>query len=259
MSDSERLLEIVGARVRARRQRRGETLKALAASSGLSPRYLVELERGRGNISIARLAAVARALSLPLMALVAPPGLANRVEELAHSGTPDRLALLGVRGAGKSTVGRRIAHRLRMDFVELDALVEDAAGLTLAEIFAIHGETYYRDLEREALTALVDSGRRAVIATGGSLVTFPDTWQHLRANARTVWLRAEAQDLWDRVIAQGDHRPMESNPHAFAQLEALLARRIPLYEQADVTLDTRGRTVDAVVDELAGLMGTGAR
>jgi shikimate kinase len=137
-----------------------------------------------------------------------------------------------------------------MEFVELDARIEELSGLSLAEVFAIHGASYYREVEHDALTALLEETDCAVVATGGSLVTHTETWALLRRRMRTVWLQAEAQELWDRVIAQGDHRPMEQNPQAFAQLQELLELRMPLYQQAQYRVSTSDRAVQSVVSEV---------
>jgi XRE family aerobic/anaerobic benzoate catabolism transcriptional regulator len=147
------------------------------------------------------------------------------------------IALLGLRGAGKTTIGRKLARRLRLPFVELDQRIEQAAGLTLPEIFALHGEAYYRRLERETLERVLDEGP-LVLATGGGLPTSPDTWTLLKRRARTVWLKARPEDHWNRVVQQGDKRPMADNPQAMAELRRLLAAREPLYAEADETIDT---------------------
>jgi XRE family aerobic/anaerobic benzoate catabolism transcriptional regulator len=268
------LLSTLGARVRRIRLARGLTVKALAEASGLSTRYLVELENGRGNISVGRLHQLAQAVGHDLGSLFTDDGpLADRVaaltERLHHldevelglaesaldaiakppaaSGPGVVLALLGVRGAGKTTVGRAVAARLGVAFVELDAMVEESAGLALSDIFAIHGAGYYRRLEYDALSRFLARRTPAVLATGGSLVTHDETFSLLRRAATTVWLSACAQDLWTRVLAQGDDRPMRRNPHAFAQLEALLAEREPLYRRAHRAVDTSAQSVDAVV------------
>jgi XRE family aerobic/anaerobic benzoate catabolism transcriptional regulator len=162
------------------------------------------------------------------------------------------VALLGLRGAGKTTVGRRLARRLRVPFVELDQRIEEAAGLTLSEIFALHGESYYRRLEKDALERLLADDRPLVLATGGGIVNAPDTFALLRHRALTVWLRAGAEDHWNRVVQQGDRRPMADHPQAMAELRRLLAGREPLYADAAVTIDTRGRDVDSVVEAIAG-------
>jgi XRE family aerobic/anaerobic benzoate catabolism transcriptional regulator len=154
-----------------------------------------------------------------------------------------------VRGAGKSTVGAALAERLEVPFVELDQKIEAAAGLSLGELFELHGEAHYRQLERESLRQVLD-GSRLVLATGGSIVSSQDSFALLRQRSRTVWLRARAEDHWDRVIRQGDRRPMAENPHAFAQLRTLMAARAPLYAAAHHVIETSGRSLDQVVDAL---------
>jgi len=236
------LLRRLGERVRERRLSRQWTLREVSARSGLSPRFLVQLEGGRGNISILRLAEVARALdTTPAELLTAsPPDVRRQI-----------VALLGPRGAGKTTVGRRLAKRLRMDFVELDRRVEQLAGLGLPEIFAMHGEEYYRRLEREALVAVLNEDSPIVLATGGGIVTSADVWSTLRAGALTIWLRARPEDHWERVIRQGDRRPMADHPQAMADLRMLLSARAALYAAADVVIDTSRLSVSKVVDAAA--------
>ena len=141
-------------------------------------------------------------------------------------------------------------------FVELDARVEQAADLRLSEIFAVHGEAYYRRLEHQALVQLARSGEAAVVATGGSLVTDPENFARLRDSAVTIWLRATPEDHWDRVLQQGDRRPMRDHPQALAELRALLAAREPLYRQADVTVETHARAVPEIVEEIVHALAT---
>lgn len=238
-------LGTVGARVRAQRERRGLTRRELSERSGVSERFLAQLETGRGNISLARFADVAAALA------ASPAELLAGTEEARR---PAAVALLGVRGAGKSSVGARLAARLAAPFVELDQKIEQAAGLALGEIFELHGEAHYRRLEREALRAALD-GAPVVLATGGSIVSDGGSYALLRSRARTVWLRARAEDHWDRVIRQGDRRPMAENPHAFAELRQLLAAREPLYARAHHIVDTSGRSVDEVVALVSDALG----
>ncbi len=227
--------------MRARREERGLSRRQLSERSQVSERFLAQLEAGDGNISLARFAQVAAALEL------SPAELLAGAELVARAHAP--VALLGVRGAGKSTVGAALAERLEVPFVELDQRIEAAAGLSLGELFELHGEAHYRQLERESLRQVLD-GSRLVLATGGSIVSSQDSFALLRQRSRTVWLRARAEDHWDRVIRQGDRRPMAENPHAFAQLRTLMAARAPLYAAAHHVIETSGRSLDQVVDAL---------
>ncbi len=239
---SRALLGHVGARVRAQRQQLELSRRALAERSGVSERFLAQLEGGEGNISLVRFADVAAALGTTPAELLAglDPGPRRNA-----------VALLGVRGAGKSTVGSELARRLGVPFVELDQQIEKRAGLRLGEIFEMHGEAYYRRVERDVLRALLARASPMVLATGGSIVSDADNFAFLRARATTVWLKARAEDHWNRVIQQGDQRPMGKNPHAFAELEALLDSRAALYANAHHTVDTSRRSVAAVVDEVS--------
>ena len=239
----------LGDAVRRARLEAGLTIKTLAEKSGLSPRFLSDLEKGRGNISIARLWAVGQALGRPLAELVAP--LDAAVQPTAD-GMP--IALVGLRGAGKSTIGRRVADRLGRPFVELDDRVEVAAGLPLGQLFEIHGEDYYRRLEREALEDLLSDRATGapseVVAAGGGIVTQPMTWALLRAKTVTIWLRAKAEDHYRRVMEQGDLRPMRNRPSAMAELRSLLTQRTPLYAQAHLVIETSVLGLEGSVDEV---------
>ncbi|NVB79789.1 MAG: helix-turn-helix domain-containing protein [Kofleriaceae bacterium] len=236
------LLASVGTAVRAQREKRGWSRRELAEASGVSERFLAQLETGDGNISLRRFADVAHALGTTMSALLEPA-------EAPAAKKP--IALLGVRGAGKSSVGAALAKKLGMRFVEVDQEIEQVAGLALADIFTLHGEAYYRRVEREVLTRLLADPHPMVLATGGSIVNDPTNFALLKARAHTVWLRATAEDHWNRVVAQGDQRPMAENPHAFEELKALLAARQKLYARADRTIDTSELTIKQVVGELA--------
>ncbi len=232
----------LGRRVRGLRDQRSLSQRALAGQAGLSLRFLSEVEAGHANISIGRLADLARALEVPLSSLVSGATAAPSRDRV--------IALLGLRGAGKSTIGRALAAELGRDFVELDEEIERASGLRLAEVFEIHGEAYYRRLEREVLRALLASGRALVIATGGGLVSDAETWALLRDSARTVWLRAAPEDHWQRVLAQGDARPMADRPRAMTELRAILDARAPLYALAELTVETSARAPGEIVAQL---------
>jgi XRE family aerobic/anaerobic benzoate catabolism transcriptional regulator len=239
---SSALLTRVGGRVRAEREHRGWSRRELSRHCGVSERFLAQLESGEGNISLVRFAEVASALGTTPAALLADADPAQRP-----------IALLGLRGAGKSTVGAALARRMRVPFVELDQKIEAAAELRLGEIFELHGEAYYRRVEHEVLSELLSRSQPMVLATGGSLVTDRTNFALLREKCRTVWLRARPREHWNRVIQQGDQRPMKENPHAYAELEALLAARADLYGQCDVTIDTSGLRVDTVVTRVASM------
>ncbi len=247
MADSrgEALLAQVGARVRALRQDQAMTRRELSERSGVSQRFLTQLEAGRGNISLVRFAEVAAALATSPAALLT----------VAASPPPTTNALLGVRGAGKSTVGAELARRLGVPHVEVDQRIEQAAGLRLAEIFELHGEAYYRRVERAVLDELLTRPTPMVLATGGSIVGDADNFALLRDRCVTFWLKAGPREHWNRVIKQGDRRPMAKNPHAFAELEALLAARAGLYARAHHTIDTTRRPVPAIATDILTRLG----
>jgi XRE family aerobic/anaerobic benzoate catabolism transcriptional regulator len=239
------ILSRLGARLRARRQERGLSLAELARRTGLSRRYLTEAEAGRANPSVSVLLGVCTALAL------SPAELFRDLEEKRK----ERVALLGLRGAGKSSVGKALARRIEAPFVELDARIEEQAGLTLSELFDLHGPEAFRRYESEALERVLSEGERLVLATGGSLVTHPETFERLRETCRTVWLRAEPEEHFERVLRQGDRRPMRARPEAMAELRALLAAREPLYASCEREISTSGKSpadlARAILDALA--------
>lgn len=276
--DLEPLLVRVGARVRALRQASGWTLKQLAEAASLSPRFVSQLEAGRGNIAIGRLAGVAAALGVDLEELVSGDrdrerllidGLlrgrskrelrrAREAVEAALAERPLLIALLGMRGAGKSTLGAAAAEALGLPFVELDDRIEAAAGLSLGELFALHGEPFVRRLEGKCLEELVKAGQPAVVALTGGVVANPDALRLLSRHALTVWLKATPEDHMQRVLDQGDRRPMAESEDAMSELRALLAAREPHYRKADVQLDTsdqagKDQAAEALVAALSSL------
>ena len=233
-------LERLGRVVRARRREFALSQADLAGKAGLSARFLAQLEAGTGNISFLRLTRLARALELPVSGLV----------ERAEAEAPRHVALLGLRGAGKSTVGSALARILHRPFVEVDQLVEEEAGLPLAQIFELQGDAYYRRLEATVIRRRMQDPEPAVLAVGGGIVTSPETYSHLLDRAVTVWLRARPTDHWERVLHQGDRRPMTGHPDAMAELERLWSERAPLYARARHTVATSGRDIPTVVEEI---------
>jgi len=230
----------LGRAVRGLRAELGLSRSELAARCGLSLRFLAQLESGEGNISYLRLRRVAEALETDAASLVR--GAERRARR--------PLALLGMRGAGKSTVGRMLAGRLGVSLLELDELVEAEAGMELARMFELQGEAFYRHLELEALARFFAEGERAVLATGGGIVTEPETYDLLRRRAYTVWLKASPRDHWNRVMAQGDLRPMHDHPDAMSELERLWSDRARRYAAADLVVETSRRTVEEVVQAI---------
>ena len=232
----------LGQRVRAWRSGQGVTRKALAASSGVSERYLAQLEAGQGNISVLLLRKLTQAMQVTVESLV---------RETPDQGPAQRrIALLGLRGAGKSTLGARLAAALGVAFIELDSEVEREAGAKLGEVFAMYGQEAYRRFERRALERVLRTHEAAVIAAGGSLVTDPDTYRLLLDNCHSVWLKAKPEEHMNRVIAQGDLRPFKGRATALDEIRKLLADRDRLYSQAEVTLETSGRSLKSSLEEL---------
>jgi len=269
----------LGARVRAWRQEHGLARKALALASGVSERYLAQLEAGHGNVSVLLLRKVAQAMNVSVEHLLrengeAPAALGaltqflaglseDRVEAayrllLSQFGTPrrHRVALLGLRGAGKSTLGARLAQTLGVTFVELDREVEREAGTQLGEVFSIYGQDAFRRFERRALERVLRRHDRAVIATGGSIVSEPETYRLLRDRCYCVWLKASPEEHMARVIAQGDMRPFRGRAEALEEIRRLLAERDRLYARADATIDTSSQTVKHSMTGLRALVST---
>jgi XRE family aerobic/anaerobic benzoate catabolism transcriptional regulator len=275
----------LGERVRTMRSRRGMSRKVLARHSDVSERYLAQLEAGQGNCSIVLLRRIADAMSVPVADLVDDrperPLEAVLLEQflgrlsageigeartllLERFGGPlsamrrDRIALIGLRGGGKSTIGTLLAERLGVPFIELDRTIEQRSGMALGEMIEMFGQETFRRNERAALESILQENPRFVLATGGGLVTEPATFDLLLTSCLTIWVRAEPDEYMQRVIAQGDRRPMADNARAMDDLMAILKSREPLYAKADIVLDTANKTARKSLDELAGLLGVSA-
>ena len=236
-------LSHIGQKVRSRRTTMGWTLRDVAERSGLSPRFLSDLEACRGNISVVRLADVARALDVPIVSLMPSEERQNLV-----------VSLVGLRGAGKSTVGKALAKHLGVPFVELDAVIEKETNLSLGELFSLHGEAYYKRLAYDMLLKLFAKDEPMVLATGGSIVTDAESWQVLKRRSHTVWLKASPEHHWKRVLGQGDTRPMANRSSAMTELRSILSLRTPLYSEAAQTIDTSSVRVPEAVRVIAGTL-----
>jgi XRE family aerobic/anaerobic benzoate catabolism transcriptional regulator len=282
----EAYLKRVGERVRLARARRGMSRKSLSKASGVSERYLAELERGAGNASLLVLRQIADALSIEAAALVSdaperpidltlalhqlerlsPAELADARRLIAQRFGPagpaaqGRIALIGLRGAGKTTLGQLAAQALAVPFVELDREIERASGMELSEIFAVHGQAMFRRLERQCLETIIARFERVVIAAGGSLVTEPATYDLLLSACYVVWLSATPDEHMSRVLAQGDLRPMADGPQAMDDLKAILESRTALYAKANAVVNISGKSeAQAFAAPLATLPRGGAQ
>jgi XRE family transcriptional regulator, aerobic/anaerobic benzoate catabolism transcriptional regulator len=240
-------LSRLGDRVRAWRSEHGMTRKSLSQASGVSERYLAQLEAGEGNISVLLLRKVARAMGVPVESLV-------REDAKDETRASKPVALLGLRGAGKSTLGRKLSESLKLPFVELDREVEKEAGAELGEVFAMYGQDGYRRFERRALERVLAQGERAVIATGGSVVNDPGTYKLLLERCTCVWLKTSPEEHMARVIAQGDMRPFKGRSAALEEIKRLLEDRNRLYSRADATIDTSGKTLKQSLTELRNVL-----
>ncbi len=277
-SEDKTYLATVGNGVKRLRARRGMSRRILAQSSGVSERYLAELESGKGNISILRLRRIADAMSVPVEDLVCdravdspshaflleyvrqadPEELVRLHKELSARNRGGRegrrlIALIGLRGAGKSTIGKALAATLTVPFIELVGTIEERAGMEVNEIFSLGGQPTYRRLERQCLEEAVSRRDRAVLAVGGSLVSEPMSYERLLDTCITIWLRAIPEDHMARVIAQGDSRPMAGSPRAMEDLKRILGERESLYGRSDYAVDTSGRSLQETLDEILEL------
>ena len=277
--DANPILAELGGRVRAWRARRGMTRKALAADSGLSERFLADVEGGKGNVSINSLEAAARALNITVIdllqdalrpALARTQGLLARLDDsqldqaygllgstfgMADAqGREQRVALIGLRGAGKSTLGAQLAFERGVPFIELDREIEREAGTSMNEILLLHGQAGYRRYERRALLRVAeDHPEGVVMTTGGSIVSERETFDLLQSRFYCVWLKASPAEHMARVVAQGDMRPFDSSGashEALDDIRRILSSREALYARADAVVDTAARTVKQSMTDL---------
>ncbi|GAC1633983.1 MAG: helix-turn-helix transcriptional regulator [Nevskia sp.] len=276
--EREPLLVALGQRVRGLRARRGITRRVLAQIADVSERHIANLEAGEGNPSVLILAQIAKALDSPMAELLgdettdsadwllirdllhgrSPAELAaarQRLTQLfggeaAGSARAQRIALIGLRGAGKSTLGRLLAQDLAVPFVELNREIERIAGCRPEQVHALYGPAAYRRYERRALDETLRDHPRAVIATPGGIVSEAATFNILLASCYTVWLTAEPDEHMTRVVAQGDLRPMSGNREAMDDLKLILKERTPFYAKADLRYDTSGKPLDGCFREL---------
>jgi XRE family transcriptional regulator, aerobic/anaerobic benzoate catabolism transcriptional regulator len=276
-------LSELGREVRRGRAKRGMTRRQLAHASHTSERYLAQIESGTGNPSVAVLRAIAQALDIPAANLLGEPAahsgaraaLLDVVAQLPDQSLAEltqliearflpperddragRIALVGLRGAGKSTLGRRLAERLGVPFVEMAAAIAEESGTSLSEIFSLYGQAAYRRYERRALERAVAAHEAAVIATGGSLVSEAGTFELLLRSCHTIWVAASPAEHMGRVMAQGDLRPMQASREAMADLKRILDTRRALYGKAAAVVDTTARSID---DSFASLLDAAQR
>lgn len=272
--DDSEYLHALGEHIRDLRVRRGMTRAILARDSGVSVRYLAQLESGDGNISILRLRQVAQAMAMPLEEIIrvgpeqaaeltllkqfltrlSPPQLAeagNLLRGTFENRTRrQRIALVGLRGAGKSSLGKMLATHMKVPFIELADIIEQTAGTSLSEVFSLYGQAAYRRYERRSLEWLIDNHDSFVLSTGGSISTEPATFDQLLSSCFTVWLKASPADHMARVVAQGDRRPMGDNSEAMQDLERILVGREPMYRKADATVNTSGLDIESSLAEI---------
>lgn len=266
------LLATVGERVRSARARMGLSRRVLAERSGVSQRYLAQLESGQGNISIGLLLRVADALDFRIEWLVAEEdpwtsdvvmlssllrsatrAQRERVLEILDPENPglkraSRVAFIGLRGAGKSTLGRLTAAQLGLPFRELNEDIAEASGMPAGEVMALYGPEGYRHLERQSLERVVATYDRLILAVAGGIVSQPETYNYLLRNFHTIWLKAAPEEHMARVRGQGDERPMAGNPDAMAELRSILTAREALYARADAHIDTSKATLEKCLE-----------
>lgn len=273
-----KLIARVGERVRRARERKGISRRILSERSGVSTRYLAQLEGGEGNISIGLLQRVAIALDHRIEWLTGEEDPwtsdALRVGDLYRSSSADlqqkvrnllapepeaslragRICLVGLRGAGKSTLGALAGQKLGLPFVELNSEIEAQSGMPVDEVMALYGQEGYRKLEAQAISRMTATHDSLILAAAGGVVAEPETYTNLRANFHTIWIKASPDEHMSRVRAQGDDRPMAGNPEAMEQLRSILTSREALYGKALAQLDTSGQGVEETLADLISLI-----
>lgn len=237
-------LRAFGGRLRGERMRRRLTRRELAQTAGISERYITQIESGKGNVSLLILRQIATALAVPLTELL----------DATHIDRSGRIALIGLRGAGKTTIGTAVAAKLEVPFFELDREIERLSGTSLGPLIELYGQEAYRRYELQALQNLLETQPAFVVATGGGIVSEEQTYETLLRHCFTVWLRAAPEEHMARVIAQGDHRPMAGSARAMDDLRRILEERTPLYQRADATINTSRTTEKKVVRTLLSLL-----
>ncbi|MBV1903986.1 MAG: helix-turn-helix transcriptional regulator [Marinosulfonomonas sp.] len=272
------LIRRVGERVRKARERKGIPRRVLSEISGVSPRYLAQLEAGEGNISIGLLQRVAIALDHRIEWLTGEDDPWNseslHIADLFRTASADvrqkvmqvlnpepsearranRICLVGLRGAGKSTIGALAGEALGIPFVELNRKIEDQSGMPVAEVLALYGQEGYRNLEAQAIERVIATYDTMILAVAGGIVAEPESYNSLLNNFHTVWLKTSPQEHMSRVRAQGDERPMKGNPEAMDQLKSILTSREVLYERAMAKLETSHKTKEASLTEFLSLI-----
>jgi len=226
----------IGERVRAARSTCGFTRKELALASGASERYLAQIEAGSGNMSVLVLKQIAEATSLPIESFF--PGAGCDTDKRY------RFAFIGLRGAGKSTLAKVMADEFGLPFIELTRMIEQESGLAIPEIFSLYGESGYRELEKRCLQAVIADYDQVVLAVAGGITGDDDTFQLLLENFNTIWLRASPEEHMQRVLEQGDRRPVAGFPKAMDALRLILTSREKSYARADYQLNTSGQPVE---------------
>ena len=273
--DPAELLALVGARVRLLRSRRGMTRRDLSSKASISERYLGQLEKGQANITVGLLQRISITLNAPLSAVLPlenapgeiPPPLFDLLAGMSETQQAEAyrlllrdlkssaesakgIALIGMRGAGKTTLGRQLAERHGLPFIRISDVIHELAGMAIGELLEMTGQNAYRRLEFEALEHIVAHHGTVVVEAGGGLVSEARSYNLLLKCFHTVWLQASPEEHMQRVTDQGDMRPMAGNSRAMEDLRAILREREPLYRQADKILDTRNRTVEDCYIEL---------